>query len=259
MTDVKGEVVVCAPFRDREFLLLKRAPHKSSNGKWEFPGGRIEEDEDAEAAAVRELREEIGIQADPVRGGESYLAEAELGTWRCHPFLFEIESEPELSDEHVDSRWTNKKRIFELDTISENQALPALGFKQSPQRTVKAVTRLQDTGEHLLLKRSADRCRCPGLWESPGGLIEEGEEPREAALRELMEETGLEGDIEDSHQPARTTSIHGQFKVYPFLVGVDSRGVELSGEHMDYSWVEGGDPDDRSTVPGYDREVGAFR
>ncbi len=71
MTDVTVEVVVCAPFREREFLLLKRAPPKSSSGKWEFPGGRIEEAEDAEAAAVRELREEIGIQADPVRGGRS--------------------------------------------------------------------------------------------------------------------------------------------------------------------------------------------
>lgn len=259
MTEIKGEVVVCTPFRDGEFLLLKRAPHKSSNGKWEFPGGRIEENEDARAAAVRELRKETGIQAEAVRGGECYLAEAELGTWRCHPFLFEVESEPELSDEHVDSRWIRRKQMSKLDTISEDQALPALGFEQPPQRTVKAVTRLQDTKEHLLLKRSADRCRCPGMWESPGGLIVEGEEPHKAALRELEEETGLDGDIEDSQQPATTTSIHGQFKVYPFLVEVDSRGVELSREHTDYSWVEDGEADDRITVPGYEREVRAFR
>jgi 8-oxo-dGTP pyrophosphatase MutT (NUDIX family) len=159
----------------------------------------------------------------------------------------------------VDSQWVKRKGISQLDTISEDRALPALGFEQPPQRTVKAVTRLRDTGEHLLLKRSPDRCKCPGLWESPGGLIEEGEEPREAALRELREETGLMGDIEDSHQPARTTSIHGQFKVYPFLVGVDNRSVKLSSEHTDYSWVEDGDSDDRSTVSGYEREVGAFR
>ncbi len=35
------------------------------------------------------------------------------------------------------------------------------------------------------------------LRELPGGFIDEGEEPRHAALRELLEETGYSGDAED--------------------------------------------------------------
>ncbi|MDE2143958.1 MAG: NUDIX domain-containing protein, partial [Elusimicrobia bacterium] len=34
-----------------------------------------------------------------------------------------------------------------------------------------------------------------GLWLAPGGHIDEGETPDEAALRELKEETGLEADF----------------------------------------------------------------
>jgi dihydroneopterin triphosphate diphosphatase len=43
----------------------------------------------------------------------------------------------------------------------------------------------------LVLQRSLDT-RCPTAWEAVHGHIEPGEEPEEAALRELHEETGLD-------------------------------------------------------------------
>jgi 8-oxo-dGTP diphosphatase len=45
-------------------LLQQRAPERSMAGLWEFPGGKVEMDELPEAALVRELGEELGIQAD---------------------------------------------------------------------------------------------------------------------------------------------------------------------------------------------------
>ena len=46
----------------------------------------------------------------------------------------------------------------------------------------------------LLVKRSAEPKK--GFWCLPGGFIELGETPEEAALRELKEETGLSGRID---------------------------------------------------------------
>jgi len=43
----------------------------------------------------------------------------------------------------------------------------------------------------ILVARRADDQHLGGAWEFPGGKIEEGEEPADAALRELREETGL--------------------------------------------------------------------
>jgi 8-oxo-dGTP diphosphatase len=48
--------------RPGEFLLAQRPSGKPYPGYWEFPGGKIEPGEDARAALVRELREELGIE-----------------------------------------------------------------------------------------------------------------------------------------------------------------------------------------------------
>ncbi|MBT8153553.1 8-oxo-dGTP diphosphatase MutT [Epibacterium ulvae] len=46
---------------DGRILLAQRPEGKSMAGMWEFPGGKIEPGETPEAALVRELQEELGI------------------------------------------------------------------------------------------------------------------------------------------------------------------------------------------------------
>ena len=46
---------------DGRILLGQRPAHKHLGGLWEFPGGKIEEGETPEAALIRELHEELGV------------------------------------------------------------------------------------------------------------------------------------------------------------------------------------------------------
>jgi 8-oxo-dGTP diphosphatase len=46
----------------QRILISKRPAHKLKGGFWEFPGGKLEENETPEQALVRELQEEVGIQ-----------------------------------------------------------------------------------------------------------------------------------------------------------------------------------------------------
>lgn len=60
-------------------------------------------------------------------------------------------------------------------------------------------------GDRVLLTRNSERCPRPGTWALPGGGVEHGEHPRDAAAREAWEETGLAvqvGDLLD------VTSVH---------------------------------------------------
>ncbi len=56
-------VVACALIdADRRVLIAQRPEGKQLAGLWEFPGGKLDPGERPEAALIRELREELGIE-----------------------------------------------------------------------------------------------------------------------------------------------------------------------------------------------------
>ena len=68
----------------------------------------------------------------------------------------------------------------------------------APRRVTRvAAYALCAEGEAILLSRIAPGATASsdGMWTLPGGGIEFGEDPRDGALRELEEETGLRGEI----------------------------------------------------------------
>jgi 8-oxo-dGTP diphosphatase len=49
---------------DGRVLLQQRRPGRAMAGLWEFPGGKVEPGERPEAALIRELAEELGVETD---------------------------------------------------------------------------------------------------------------------------------------------------------------------------------------------------
>lgn len=74
-------IVVAAALVDSDgrVLLQQRAPGRQMAGLWEFPGGKIEQNELPEAALVRELREELGIDTDTACLAPAAFASAPAG------------------------------------------------------------------------------------------------------------------------------------------------------------------------------------
>jgi len=86
-------------------------------------------------------------------------------------------------------------------------------FKQVDVRVSVALALVRKNGFWLVGRRAAGRVFA-GLWEFPGGKIQPGETARQAAVREVLEETGLVvepvadlGTIETEHS-GRTVALH---------------------------------------------------
>lgn len=91
-----------------------------------------------------------------------------------------------------------------------------------------------EKGETLLLKRGK-KSRLQG-WCLPGGRIDEGEEPKTAAIRELKEESGIK--VKDVKYVGIGQSVKG-FRVAIYYLKLDyTPKVKLSKEHDGFKWTK---------------------
>jgi mutator protein MutT len=101
-----------------------------------------------------------------------------------------------------------------------------------------------DAVEVLVARRHAEAVR-GGLWEYPGGKIDPGEAPAAAALRELLEETGL-GDaaLAGAPEPIGTFSdfdpaarAEKAVRLHAFLVKASSAAAPVPRGAAEVAWV----------------------
>jgi len=117
---------------DGEFLLAQRPEGKPYPGYWEFPGGKIEPGEDARAALVRELREELDIEVTAATPWITRVYAYTHATVRLHFFRVTAwEGEPRpLEDQDI--RWQRVESIDVAPMLPANApvlsalALPAI-------------------------------------------------------------------------------------------------------------------------------------
>jgi len=121
---------------NKELLLIQRSEDDKHNpGKWEFPGGKLDDGENLIPGTIRETLEETGLLVEPelspvfaeghyIRGGKHkgsiYLA--------LYWYAKIIGGEIKLSEEHDNFVWKSEKEASKLDlTPGSRKTLKELG------------------------------------------------------------------------------------------------------------------------------------
>lgn len=118
-------VVGAAVLNDGRLLAARRSAPPDLAGRWELPGGKIEPGETPEHALVRELREELGVEAEPVARipGEWPLKPPyTLQVWTAR--LLPGSGDPKPLEDHDELRWLTSDEIWDVDWL--DQDVPAV-------------------------------------------------------------------------------------------------------------------------------------
>lgn len=198
--------------RDGCILLSRLAPRLSRGELWTLPGGGLDHGEDPREAVVREVFEETGL---PVTVGETaHTFSLHLpDTWRhgrranAHSLRIVYEGwvpvdapEPhvvEVGGSTVDAAWHPVAAVLDGSLPTVSLVREALAAHEPFQLQRFAAYGLVVRDGTVLLTRVSPRGFHTGLWSLPGGGIDHFENPRDAVVRELREETGLECTVGD--------------------------------------------------------------
>lgn len=125
---MKVAVGIIKDEQDR-ILVTQRPLHVPHPGLWEFPGGKLEANETAEAALAREIQEEVGLTVL----GSKFLGQIthqypDKAVQLLVYHVTDYAGEPSLQEGQLDMLWLDSTALNPIDFPEANHAIfPLLG------------------------------------------------------------------------------------------------------------------------------------
>lgn len=108
--------VSCAVIRHKgKVLIAQRSKNMAMPLKWEFPGGKVKEEESIEQSLIREISEELNIlisidyKLTPIKHKYAHIH------IRLHPFACSFQAGNIYLSEHQEIRWVDPQELLDYD------------------------------------------------------------------------------------------------------------------------------------------------
>ena len=110
---------------NKDFLITLRPSASHQGGKWEFPGGKVELNESAEQAMLRELYEEVGLIATQYQLFEKLFFDYGDRQLNLHFYLIERFTGEACAKEGQPLKWVTKLALNRYDFPEANKTVIA--------------------------------------------------------------------------------------------------------------------------------------
>ncbi len=108
--------VTCAIiFFDKKILVTQRSEKMKLPLKWEFPGGKLEENESEIDCIKREIKEEINIEIEVLKSLSNSIYDYGVFKINLIPFISNYVSGEIILSEHKDYKLLDKSELLNLD------------------------------------------------------------------------------------------------------------------------------------------------
>ena len=111
MTNVVAAIIT----QNNTYLIVQRNKNKHLGLKWEFPGGKVNDNESFEEALSREIKEELNVEINIQRKFAEEKYKDEKIDIVLHYYLCSLKSGTIKLNEHENLAWVEKKDFAQYD------------------------------------------------------------------------------------------------------------------------------------------------
>jgi len=245
--DTRVQIVIV---ENGKYILLKHLVKSENRTFWGLPGGGREEGETDEQAAIREAKEETGldirllpIMFEYLAGKKKFIYDRFV-TYLAYPIAGEAATGSEPEAETIENY---NYRLLDLkwqDFYDDEGIDPHTKKSLNPIREQLAASPFIRRAGTLVYRNDGDSTRYltvsakidPDCFIFPQGHIDPGESPEETARRETREESGVEVNLEKS---IGIYFYENSGKIYQTVIYLASFVSDSpSGEHRQVKWIE---------------------
>ena len=114
----------------KKILVAKNRANHTYPNKWEFPGGKVEPNEELFEAIKREIMEELSLEVSPLLILKSIEVDGRNSTFELIPIVCHTNSTHFKLHQHAQAKWVTKEELYTIDFAASDRELLEMNWEE---------------------------------------------------------------------------------------------------------------------------------